>query len=253
MAELIQNQAYDRTFLMVSSLDHVTPAPGLTVTITLSKNAGPFLPPLGSIDEVGGGSYVIHLQPGDVNFLGDLDYKCIAIGADPNDFIDQVIPNPEVLTVSFTGITGARYLTRQIAQMYFNGRLGTEAWDSASPGDQDKALIQASTLIDNLNFAGDQTDPLQPLQFPRGGDVSIPQPIINACAEIALELLDDIDINREAANVNIQEHRFSGTSTRRDTEFTPEWILAGIPSVMAWNFLKPFLRDPNTLVLDRVT
>lgn len=144
-----------------------------------------------------------------------------------------------------------QYVDRIGAQSYFDGRLGTYAWDTASATDQDKALAQATTLIEQLNFAGSVTTPGQSLQFPRGGDTQIPQAIKNACTEIALKLLDDVDVNEQMDNVATQRTNISSIHTIRDTNFITEWTLANIPSPIAWNMLKPFLLDPLALTICR--
>lgn len=144
------------------------------------------------------------------------------------------------------------YATRSQAQQYFDGRLNTQSWDSASPTDQQKALVQATTLIEQLNFAGERTVTTQALQFPRSGDTTVPQAILNACAEVALALLDGIDPNREARNAGASLQAFAGVRTQRATDYIQEWILAGIPSPVAWNFLRPFLNDPQAIILSRV-
>jgi len=145
-----------------------------------------------------------------------------------------------------------QYATRLQAAAYFQLRLNTGAWDSASVEDQNKALSHATLLIDNLNYAGEKADPNQTNEFPRGIDASVPQAIVNACAEIALSLLDGVDVNAEGDNVNVTHQTLSTARTMRDTSFVPEWILAGIPSLAAWNLLRPFLRDPLALTLSRV-
>lgn len=144
-----------------------------------------------------------------------------------------------------------QYVDRIGAQRYFDGRLGTTAWDGARISDQDKALAQATTLIDRLNFAGAITVPNQPLQFPRGGDLSVPQPILSACAEIALKLLDDVDVNQQMDSVATKQAHMSSVKTERDTSFVSEWTMAGIPSPIAWSMLRPYLLDSLALSLTR--
>lgn len=146
-----------------------------------------------------------------------------------------------------------QYATRIQAQQYFDGRLQTFPWDSASPSDQDKALMQATTLIERLNFAGVPNTLNQLMKFPRGTDTQVPQDILSACAEIALVLLDDVDVNKEMKKINISDARISSVNTRTDTtQNPPDWQLAGIPSPIAWNFLKPYLRDPLAIELARI-
>jgi len=170
-----------------------------------------------------------------------------------------------------------QYANRVQAQQYFDGRLGTQAWDSATATDQDKSLAQATTLIDRLDFAGEKVDPAQQLQFPRRAtqssfqpvdlgillinqpppapapaDASVPQDVVNACAEIALKLLEGVDLDREGRSLSIVEQNFATVKVKSASDFVPEWILAGIPSMTAWNFLRPYLNDPLAVSLSRV-
>lgn len=167
-----------------------------------------------------------------------------------------------------------QYLERIDAQKYFDCRLNTSAWDYASPTDQNKALAQATRMIDTLNYLGRKWEKTQENEFPRFINLNVipnddpfqqcvnptppakvplvPERVLNACAEIALALLDDYDVDREARSVNMKEFHFSNVRTQRATEENPpDWILAGIPSPTAWNLLKPFLVDPFTVTLDR--
>ncbi len=168
------------------------------------------------------------------------------------EIIPQPEPTPDPIVVTGFGTTTYQYLSRAAAQVYFSRRLRTDAWDSAEPAEQDKALAQATRLIDQLNYAGDKSSSSQTLQFPRGGDSEIPEAIASACCEVAIQLLDGVDVDREGKNVNIQEHGFTTVRTKRDTSFVQDWVLAGIPSQTAWNFLSPFLRDPGDITLSRV-
>src|SRR5258708_6751734 len=50
-------------------------------------------------------------------------------------------------------------------------------------------------------------------------DVTIPQDILDACCEIAIALLDGIDVDKEAQNLSITEHHFMVARSKRDTTF----------------------------------
>lgn len=143
----------------------------------------------------------------------------------------------------------SNYCTEAEATTYFSGRLNTDAWDTAVSGDRTKALTQATTIINQLNFLGEKTDENQDNQFPRNEDASIPSDIKNACAEIALALLDGIDPEKEFELASIQQHSFGGTKAVKN--IIPEHIGAGVPSITAWRFLRPYLRDMYSIQLDR--
>lgn len=140
------------------------------------------------------------------------------------------------------------YLTIVEAQAYFDGRLGTECWDDASPTDQEKSLLQSTRIIDRLNFVGCKSSDTQSRQFPRNGDTLIPTDIQYATAEVALALLDGVNPELEFENINMTSQGYGGVRSSFDRSVKPPHILAGVPSFTAWTFLKPYLRD--TLSLD---
>lgn len=76
---------------MVDSSDHITGKTGLTVAVTLSKAGAAFGAAAGSIAEIGSGWYSASLTTGDTDTLGDLAFHCTSAGADPTDFLDEVL------------------------------------------------------------------------------------------------------------------------------------------------------------------
>lgn len=137
------------------------------------------------------------------------------------------------------------------AETYFANRIGTSAWDNADEDEKDKALEHATSLIDNLNFIGDKASDSQDNQFPRGDDTEVPLKIKYACCEIAKKLLDGVDIEKEANDVLVSEHRMSTVITQKDSKTALPWVMAGIPSYQAWIYLTPFLIDSRELVISR--
>jgi hypothetical protein len=86
-------------FLLVSSSDHISPATGLTPTVTLSKNGGAFASPAGAVSEVGSGVYKVAANGTDSNTLGPLWLHATATGADPTDVVFPVVAfNPQSAT-----------------------------------------------------------------------------------------------------------------------------------------------------------
>lgn len=136
---------------------------------------------------------------------------------------------------------------------YFAERLRSTAWTDASDLDKEKALKMATRAIENLNFAGDKHDENQPLEFPRGRDTSIPDNINNAAYECAFEFLKGTDIEEARRNFGVVSERFSfvGTTYDRGGKVS-DWLQAGIPSSVAWDFLLPYLLDPRTITISRV-
>jgi hypothetical protein len=110
MANYAQSTAYTRMFLMVLSSDHVSPATGLTVVVTLSKAGGAFAAAGGTVTEVSSGWYKIALTTTDTNTLGDLAFHCAVATADNTDFVDQIGPLPSVQTGdSYAIVNSATY------------------------------------------------------------------------------------------------------------------------------------------------
>ena len=187
-------------------------------------------------------------------------------------------PNPNGDDAAIGVFNTTAYLTADQAQTYFAGRLHSDAWDCASVTDQGKALLQATNAIDRLNFAGLRTadynqrlaqigedgvlvasnillptSPYQTLEFPRNGDAVVPREILAACCEIALALLDGVDPEMELRNMNAVHQGFAAVRQTYDTHITNLAYRHGIPSVVAWNYLMPFLADPTEINTRRVS
>jgi len=145
----------------------------------------------------------------------------------------------------------ASYGTYADGDTYFATRLWVSAWTGATDANKTIALAEATTRIDQLRFYGEKTDDDQDNEFPRDDD-DTPDEIAYACFEIAMELLDGRNPDLEFENLSIKTYRFDKVSTER-SEAMPEHILAGIPSVVAWRYLKPYLASNRTLRISRVS
>ncbi len=155
------------------------------------------------------------------------------------------------------------YLSVDDATTYFNTKLNNRVWLNASPTKRQNSLYEATKLIDALNYAGNKADPSQELEFPRVGDPSIrftpvpdavvPQRIQDACCEIAYELLDGFDPNIEANNLTNTHLMYGQMRAYKDVKYMMEHKIHGIPSLIAWVWLKPFLRDQGEVELVRVS
>jgi len=146
------------------------------------------------------------------------------------------------------------YVTRVVAQTYFDGRLNTTCWDDALDADKDKALLQATRALDRLNYRGKKADPDQVLQFPRNGDTTIPDDIMCATAEEALALLEGKDPEMERDSLAIIKQEFGKAKIEYDRATArPIYILHGIMSATAWSYILPYLRDPLTFEISRTT
>jgi hypothetical protein len=131
-------------------------------------------------------------------------------------------------------------------------RLNVSAWDNASDTDRTRAILQATNIIDQLNYIGEMTDSTQEHQFPRGGDSDIPEDIKKACAHITLALLDGIDPETELEALSMVSASYSNVRSTYDRSRPPSHILAGVPSVTAWRYILPFIRQPEAARISRV-
>ena len=137
------------------------------------------------------------------------------------------------------------------ATAYFAERLNSDEWDNTSDDRRLKALYMATRIIDRFNYVGEKTDESQEHQFPRGGDVDVPDTIKEACCEIALKLLEDIDPDMEFENIPVLGHTFATVRNTYDRSFVPEHVAAGVPSPTAWKLLLPYLRDVRGISIVR--
>lgn len=152
-----------------------------------------------------------------------------------------------------TAIVIDSYGTLQEANIYFDNRLRSQPWKRSSIFDRSKALIEATRIIDGLKYKGDKTDEDQLHQFPRDAETDVPKNIEFATYEIALKLLDGVDPEIEQENLYATGSNYGGVRTTYDRTFLPVHIQAGVPSMKAWSFLRPFLSDPQEITISRVS
>jgi hypothetical protein len=76
---------------MVLSSDHVSPATGLSPTVTLSKNGGAYAACAGAVSEIANGVYEVAGNATDTGTLGPLWLHATAATADPSDIDFQVV------------------------------------------------------------------------------------------------------------------------------------------------------------------
>ncbi len=154
---------------------------------------------------------------------------------------------------------------------FFDSRLHSYDWDQATVADRQKALYQATTLIDQFAYVGRKytvqavvtalgdtadlcTDAnkealrvaelAQELEFPRGDNSTIPTEIEHACYLIAKALLSgrDPEVDLEALATKATAYGDIRTTYNRDGNHL-EHVAHLIPSPQAFNLLKPFLRE----------
>lgn len=145
------------------------------------------------------------------------------------------------------------YINVEDAQIFFDQRLNTYAWDAASDPDRLKALKMATKRIDRLQFIGAKLDTLtQTLEFPRDYQTEVPTDIQEACCLLALALLDGVDPEIEDQNLSAVTQAFSTARTTYEPSVRRDYIRNGIPCVEAWQILLPYLADPLEITIRKV-
>jgi hypothetical protein len=169
------------------------------------------------------------------------------------------------------------YGTEAEADEYFTNRLHSDNWFRASVLDRKRALIGATRIIDTLNYKGkkatvytvcvaadasgiDATDQeiydaeaAQFNEFPRGADTVAPDAVVRSNYEIAFSLVDGKDPELELEALGISSQGLESVRTTYSRSMVPiEHIINGVPNMMAWRMLRPFLRDDSALEMIRV-
>ena len=144
------------------------------------------------------------------------------------------------------------YADQTYAGTYFGERLGTSAWDSASSGNKDKALKQATRVLDTLNYRGAKSDEAQVREFPRNGESTIPEAIKEACCEVALALLQGNLIETMTERSAIASESVGDASVSYATPKDAVENQFGLPSPVAARLVAPWLVDPRLLRVYRV-
>lgn len=80
-----------KKLIFMTGTDHITGKTGLTLSVFISKNGGPFTQIDRTVTELGFGWYCINLTPQDTNTVGELVIHASAEGADPADLLCEVV------------------------------------------------------------------------------------------------------------------------------------------------------------------
>ena len=172
----------------------------------------------------------------------------------------------------------AQYATRAEADAYFATRLHSELWDASTVANRNTVLIQATRIIDDLDFKGMKNtaflvwEPIktkiltdadilsinnagatQALEFPRGIDTNIPEDIKKATYEIAFALLDGRDVDADVEGLQQVSQGFSSVRTTYTRAYLPEHLVNGVPSPTAWRYLKRYVKDRAGIRVSRVS
>ena len=158
------------------------------------------------------------------------------------------------------------------ADAYFEERLYSNLWTNTIASEKEKALKQAANIIDRLRYVGvkhsvyvvaltgvaDDTDLQaayldQEHEFPRNADTEVPEDVKKASFEIAFALLDGVDMEQELRSLSTVSQGYASVRNTYDRmQHTLEHFAAGIPSGIAWRYLKRFLADPGDVKISRV-
>lgn len=138
------------------------------------------------------------------------------------------------------------YVTVAEADAYFADRLHSTNWINAIATDKEKALIQATKMIDFKHFMGYKTISSQLLKFPRTGiyydgelldSLSVPLSIMSAVFELAIYLLsDDYTTPNEISefdNIKVGSLNITPTKQNNNLDLPP----------FVNELLKPFIRS----------
>jgi len=98
------------------------------------------------------------------------------------------------------GVSANAYVDVAGAQAYFDRRLNVAAWTAADTPTKERALMAATARLEQETYVACKTAPGQALKWPRYGvedddtylysAAVVPVPVVAACCELALHLLN---------------------------------------------------------------
>ena len=176
----------------------------------------------------------------------------------------------------------ASYGTLVDANLFFESRLHSYDWDIINVADRQKAMNQATELIDQFDYigqkypvqqvldsisavSGDSTtdenqealraaEESQALEFPRGDSTVVPTEIETACYLIAKALLSGRDPDADLESLAVRSSAYGGVRTSYKLEGKGQEHMAHlIPSPQAFNLIRPFFRERNLFDVKRVS
>lgn len=200
---------------------------------------------LGACNNNGNGSF------GRILSAAESNYNHIALTWDSSGGVNITLnfyPTlQDTLTIetadSTSTIVLSSYANASEADDYFKNQcVGRDEWFNVASDKKDASLLQSTRLINNLSFLGKKTDSTQTNEFPRNGDLIVPQKIKYATFEIAYNLATDIrDPDIDFARIPIIADDKGSFKVKKDPNLIPHSIIHGIPSEVAWTYLKPYL------------
>lgn len=131
-------------------------------------------------------------------------------------------------------------MTLDEADLYVATVMDPAPWDLSTDDLRTRALTSAQRIIEALN-TNNITDEY--------GEYV--QEIKDAQVEIALKLLDGVDPEIEAYNSSVKSFGFDQLKQTNKSGETPLHIIAGVPSITAFNILRRYMPDITTVRLNR--
>lgn len=132
------------------------------------------------------------------------------------------------------------YVTLDEADIYLESVMNTEPWDLSTDLIRTKSIKASQKIIEALNTVGTLDEFGEPVAL-----------VKDATIEIALKLLDGVDPETELYNYTIKEMEFDRLKQTNKSGETPLHVIAGVPSVTAFNILRRFMPDLTTVRLNR--
>lgn len=160
------------------------------------------------------------------------------------------LPLPTLTSVMFSA---PMYATVEDGDLFMRRFFNSNPWTSATRANKLLALATATQYMDRLNYKGEKTDAEQTAQFPRDGNTSIPLDIRNACILSANAILDGIDTELEYSNLYAMSLKFETAQISYSRERIPEHLLLGIPSILAFRLIKPYLASRQGFSIKRAS
>jgi len=130
------------------------------------------------------------------------------------------------------------WISRLDAELYFQNRLHIDAWEEATDSEKDKSLIMATKVLERLALYDFE---------------DVPDDLKYAICEIALSILEGDDPNKEFENLALTTSQYSSVRSTYDRTYPMEHLEAGVPSIIAWRLIRPFLDVSKGLKLSRVS
>ena len=135
---------------------------------------------------------------------------------------------------------------------YFEDKLASDYWTNADAATRRKALIEATSIIDRLNFYSTKTDESQKLQFPRNEETDIPDDVNFAAYEVSILLISGLRPEDYIANAGVKSDAFESLKVTY-TDTVPQHISTGLMSPKALMYLLPYLRVSGSVDIKRVS